>query len=601
VRNFGYTEDGRVGRLTDLQLWRRLFAYCRRYRFGLAVAVLLSLLVTAATLGLPALMRSGIDHFIMAADLEEGVRLAGLTRTAMEYGVLVLLVFGAGFVQVVLLEYIGQSIMHAIRSDLFAHLLDLDLAFFHSRPAGQLVTRLTNDIQNLHEMFTSVMVTLFNDLLKMAGILVALYWMNIRLALVMSVFVPLSLMLTLLFSRLARERFQAIRSQLARLNGFLQEVVSAITVLQLYGREKEIESRYGRLSHEFYRRTIRQIRLFSTFMPLTELMGTTAVALILWYGGGEHLRGRLTLGELVAFLSYMRLFFQPLRELSQKYSIVQSAMASAERIFDLLDRQSAIPLPVNPWRPGRIQGEIRFQEVCFSYDRDETVLHRIDLHVRPGERVALVGSTGSGKSTLVSLLLRFYDPDSGAIFLDGHDLRSFMPQDLRRAIGIITQDVYILPDTLLANIVLDSHLDEAGIASVIRAAGMDEMVARLADGLTTRIGEGGIELSAGERQLVAFARLVCRDPAILVLDEATASLDSRSEEVLERMLTSGFQDKTMLIIAHRLSTIRWVDRIVVLDRGRIVEQGSHQELMGCDSLYRSLVTMDRQVFSSSGS
>jgi len=594
MRNFGYFEEGKIGRISDTHIWQRLFVYCRVHLVGLGCAVLLSLLVTVATLAMPRLMQMAIDSCMTASTMNDISRISGLGKFALVYGLAVALAFGAGFIQVVLLEYIGQSIMHRLRNDLYRHLLCLDLAFFHAHPAGRLVTRLTNDIQNMHEMFTSVMVTLFNDVLKLAGILVILYLFNVRLALVMTVFLPLSLVVTLLFSRLARDRFRAIRSQLAVLNSFLQETVSAVTVLQLFGRQQESLGRFKDLNREYLQRTLSQIRLFGTFMPLTEFLGALAMATILWYGGGEVIRKQLTLGELVAFFSYMRLFFQPMRELSQKYSIVQSAMASAERIFQLLDTKSSINAPAHPLLPELIKGEIRFESVHFGYDEKEEVIQDIDLQIRAGETVAIVGSTGAGKSTLISLLVRFYDPTSGRILLDDHDLREFTPETLREKIGIVLQDVLIEPDTVLANIALGTGMKRRDVQKILEQTGMDSFVSRLPHGLDTRIGESGLDLSAGEKQLLAFARVLCRNPTVLILDEATSSVDTEAENLLERVVKASFKGRTSVIIAHRLSTVRRADRIVVMDKGRIVEQGSHVELMENHGVYANLITMDLQ-------
>ncbi|MBW2328188.1 MAG: ABC transporter ATP-binding protein [Deltaproteobacteria bacterium] len=595
MRNFGYFEEGSIGRISDTRIWQRLLSYCRVHRTGLAAAILLSMLVTGTTLALPRFMQMAIDNCMTATGIDIASRMGGLGELALMYGLAVAVTFVAGFFQVVLLEYIGQFIMNRLRNDLYRHMLCLDLAFFHSHPAGRLVTRLTNDIQNMHEMFTSVMVTLFNDALKLIGILVVLYLLNVRLAMVMTVFLPLSLIVTLLFSRLARDRFRAIRSQLAVLNAFLQETVSAVNVLQLFGRQQESLSRFKELNQEYLQRTLRQIRLFGTFMPLTEFLGSLAMATILWYGGGEIIREQLTLGELVAFFSYMRLFFQPMRELSQKYSIVQSAMASAERIFQLLDTRSSINAPSHPLPGELIKGEIRFEKVCFGYrDEKEEVLHAIDLQIKAGETVALVGSTGAGKSTLSSLLVRFYDPTDGRILIDGHDLREFAPETLREKIGIVLQDVLIEPDTILANIALGTGKDRQHVQEILEQTGMDSFIGRLPDGLDTRIGEGGLDLSAGEKQLLAFARVLCRNPTVLILDEATASVDTEAENLLEQAISASFSGRTSVVIAHRLSTVRRADRIVVMDRGRIVEQGSHRELMENHGVYADLITMDLQ-------
>ncbi len=599
MHNFGYTEEGQNGSIGDIRLWRRVLGYCQKHTPALIGAVVLSLVVSLASLGLPRLMQMGIDQYIVNHSLEASARVAGLGKVACWYGLLVAVIFLATFLQVVVLEWIGQSVMHRLRQNLFIHLLTLDLGFFHNQPAGRLVTRLTNDIQNMHEMFTSVMVTLFNDGLKLAGIFWFLFLMNWRLALVMTIFIPLAVLLTVVFSRFAREKFRAIRSQLAKLNSFLAESLAGVPVIQSFGGQERSSRTHAKLSREYMVRTFGQIKIFGAFMPLIELMSSAAVALIVWYGGGEVIRKHLTLGELAAFISYMRLFFQPLRELSQKYSIVQSAMASAERIFQTLDTPTAIPIA-----PGLAanhdlqsvadQGRIEFLGVDFAYEKDRPILSGIDLNIAPGETVALVGATGAGKSTLISLLVRFYDPVAGVVRVDGVDVRQLPLAELRQRVGIIMQDIFILPDTVRANIILDQADDQQKLAEILTQTGLQSFIDRLPQGLATRIGEGALNLSFGEKQLLSFVRALYRDPAILVLDEATASIDTESENMLEQAIAAGFKGRTSLVIAHRLSTIRRVDRIVVMDHGRIVEQGRHEELMGRESLYRTLVRLDGQ-------
>ncbi len=600
--NYGYSEEGTSGSVRDLTLWKRILTYSGRYKGALALAIMLAVAVSISTLIMPQLMQRGIDDYILATGQASDLRVQGLGRIVLQYSVLVVLIFICTFAQMVLLEWVGQSVMHRMRQDLFIHLTGLDLRFFHSQPAGRLVTRLTNDIQNMHEMFTSVMVVLFNEALKLAGIFIFLFWMNARLAMAMFIFAPIALGATWLFSRLARDRFRDIRIQLAKINAFLAENLGGISVIQAFGAQLRSSALFHSLNEEYLRRTFSQIKVFGIFMPFTEMLGSVAIAVIVWYGGGEALRGSLTIGELAAFITYMRLFFQPLRELSQNYSIVQSAMASAERIFETLDtrpeilphvREGVMP-PAATTGAGVSGCEIQFKDVDFGYNPDELVLRGVNLTISPGETVALVGATGAGKTSMISLLSRFYDPLAGAVLVCGQDIRTMALKDLRSRIGLVMQDIFIMPDTVLANIILDQPHDEARLEVILGQTGLHRFIERLPQGLQTRIGEGALSLSLGEKQLLSFVRALYRDPEILILDEATASIDSESENLLEQAISAGFANRTSVVIAHRLSTIRRADRIVVMDQGRIVEIGRHDELLARDSRYRELVRIDLQ-------
>jgi ATP-binding cassette subfamily B protein len=404
----------------------------------------------------------------------------------------------------------------------------------------------------------------------------------------MSLLLPVILAATLWFSRLARSVFREIRTNLAKINAYLQEAISGISLIQLFQREKDTESNFVSLNRSYFQSTLHQIKIFGIFMPLLDILATMATGIIIWYGGVLILKGEMTIGVLVAFISYMRLFFQPLRELSQKYSIVQSAMASAERIFQLLDRRSGLPVLPAPLAPQTVKGTLEFSNVTFGYDPGKPVIHNLSMKVEPGETIAIVGATGSGKSTLVNLLERMYDPDQGRILLDGHDLRELDPQWLRKSVGLVMQEIYLIPGTIEKNILLDSEMKEKKFATILKLAQLDELINRLPQGIHTKIGEGNLDLSAGQRQLLAMARVMVRDPEILVLDEATANVDSETEILVERAIDATLAQRTSIVIAHRLSTIRRADRIIVMDSGRIMEEGSHDKLMADKGFYHRL-------------
>ena len=589
--NYGYFEEDQLGNFGDLSLWRRIVFLGRPYWLGALLAVLLSFVVVACGLSLPYLIRLAVDDFILNTGPAGEVRLAGLKHLALVFCALMAFEFFGNFIQVLILEWTGQRIMHRMRQMMFVHLLHLDLKFFHRNPAGRLVTRLTNDIQNMHEMFTSVIVTLFNDGVKLLGILGILFWMNWRLALGICLLLPLMVGNTLWFSRLARDAFRQIRTHLAQINSFLQESLSGVSLIQLFLRERSSQEQFSLLNQAFFEKALYQIRIFAVFMPLIELMSALTIGTILWYGGSQIMDGKMTIGMLVAFLSYMRLFFQPMRELSQKYSIVQSALASAERIFELLDSKETLPLAAPPLRPVFNNGEIEFREVRFGYEPEHPVLENFSLRIPPGQTLAIVGATGSGKTTIINLLERFYDPDAGEILLDGIDLRDLDPDWLRRQVGLVMQDVFLMPGSIRDNILLDTKKTDEAVWEILDKAQLGRFVRQLPEGLATRVGEGGMDLSAGQRQLLAFARILAREPRILVLDEATASVDPESEMLTEQAIGATFAGRTNIVIAHRLSTIRRADHILVMAEGRIIEQGTHAELAGANGAYRRLLTI----------
>ena len=523
-------------------------------------------------------------------------------KGVLHIGLLVIFIlainFGLNFSQVYAMESAGQRMMHSLRMRVFSHLQRLPVSFFDKNPVGRLVTRLTNDIQNVHEMFTAVLVNLLKDILLVIGIIVLLLELNRPLALVSFSVIPLIFVATLFFSRQARDAFREIRLRIAQMNSFFHENFSGIRVVQLFRREKENSMRFEKINEGYYLANMKQVSIYAFFVPLVEILSSGAVGLLLWYGGGEVIRGMITLGVLVAFLSYIRMFFQPIRDLSEKYNVLQSAMASLERIFSLLDQNQQVSEPVRletghlSSREEKIKGNVEFRHVSFSYNGEDRVLKDVSFSVREGETVAIVGATGAGKTSLLHLLEGFYDVQEGAVLVDGVDIREMDMGHLRSQIGLVMQDTFLFSGDIRENIRMgNANISDETVSEVARGVNVERFIRRLPEGYRTKVGEGGEVLSAGERQLLAFARALSINPKILILDEATSHVDPETERLIQEGLNRLLKGRTAIVIAHRLSTIQHADRIVVLHKGRVREIGSHAELMALKGIYFRLYQM----------
>ncbi len=584
----GYEEEV-LGKAYDSHLMGRLLRYLKPYRWPVAGAVALLMLASGFAVVGPYLTKIALDEAIPEGDGRQLALLAILFLGASA------LVFVFQYAQAIVTTWLGQRVMYDLRTQIFRKLQQLDLPFYDRNPVGRLMTRVTSDVETLNELFSSGLVTVFGDLFILFFIVAAMLQMDAQLALVTFSVLPFVAYAAFVFRSRIRSAYRDIRVRLARLNAFLQERFTGIRIVQLFNREGADLERFKELDDDYLAAHLRSITYYALFFPVIQLFTAVALALIIWYGGGALIQGAVTIGVLAAFLDYARRFFRPIQDLSEKYNLLQGAMASSERIFRLLDREPAIvDAEVPAALPPETRGEIRFENVWFAYgDGDggepDWVIRDLSFTVAPGEKVAIVGHTGAGKTTVINLLMRFYEVQRGRILVDGVPIERLRMGDLRDRIGLVLQDIFLFSQSVEYNVRLGSEeIDADAVAAALEAVGATPFVERLPERSSQPLGERGASLSVGERQLLSFARALAFDPPILVLDEATSSVDSEIEARIEEATDRLMRGRTCLVIAHRLSTVQGADRILVMHGGKLVEEGTHQQLLEREGLYRRL-------------
>jgi ATP-binding cassette subfamily B multidrug efflux pump len=599
-------EEEKGARAFDPHLTVRLLKYLRPYRFRAGVSVFLVIISSLFEIAGPAITAVAIDLYVkplrgsasigVSAGIGEWLAahgfnfdpLTGINVAAALYVATLVGGFAVLYTQMVLMNLMGQYVMYDLRKQIFGHLQRLDVQFFDRNPVGRLMTRVTTDVDALNDLFTAGFVAIFGDIFVLAGIVGVLFWMNWRLAVVLFSITPFIVLVSIWFRRGARVTYRAVRTRIAAINAFLQEHISGMATVQLFNREAKEAEKFDDLNARHRDANIDSIFYYAVFYPVIELIETIGIALIVWYGGGQVIRNTLSVGALVAFFQYAQRFYEPISDLSEKYNILQAAMAASERVFKLLDTPVKIKSHDGGPRTEDVH-TIEFRNVWFAYNDEEWVLKNVSFRVHRGERMALVGHTGAGKTTITALLLRFYEVQRGEILINGTDIRQFDLTALRRLFAIVQQDFFLFTGDVAQNISLgDPEISDERVREAAVRVQADRFISRLPETYGSQVRERGAGFSVGEKQLLSFARALAFDPPVLILDEATSSIDTETEHLIQQAIETLLSGRTSIVIAHRLSTIRSADCILVFHHGEIRERGTHEELMAIDGLYRKL-------------
>ena len=572
-----------AGKAYDRELMRRLLQYLKPYKFYIGFSIILLLTVAGLRLIGPYLMKVAIDSYIANSDIE------GLHRIGIFYCSALLMIFFCRYGQIYLTNFAGQKVMYDVRIAVYSHLQKLSVSYYDKNPVGRLITRVTNDIEALNEMFSSGVVSIFGDVFTLVGIMIAMLSLDWELALLSFAVLPLLLYAAMIFRLKVRTAFREVRLIIARLNAHLQESITGMAVIQIFNRQAYNFSEFDEINEGHQNAYIKTIKYYAIFFPAVEVISALAVGLIIWYGGGQVIQQALTLGVLVAFLQYVQQFFQPISNLSEQYNTMQAAMAASERLFDLMDETPEIENAELPIRIDQFNGKIEFEQVWFAYSKEEWILKDLSFVIEKGQCAAFVGATGAGKTTIINLVCRFYDVQRGRILIDDIDIRKIDQAVLRQNIGLVLQDVFLFSGSISENIRLwNENISPAQIQASAAHVNAAPFIDRMEDGYDTSLGERGSTISSGQRQLLSFARALVYEPAILVLDEATSNIDTETEQLIQVAIDTLMAHRTSLIIAHRLSTIQHAGIIFVLHQGQIVEQGTHHELLEVGAVYYKL-------------